>query len=230
MEQVEQLLSSDMIAAVNISFKSTFLSMLSAIFCSYLIKVFYTRYGMAMNNRDYFSQTFMLLAITTVSVITIVKSSLALSLGLVGARAIVRFRAAIKEPEELIYLFLIIGLGLAFGSNQFAVGYMLTTAALLLIIISSKLRTRRNFINNANLVVVISGERGLVKSFKDQQLYEILKDKEFIVREMSSEVSGGRIVLETNFNIEDTRTIKLVQSLESLGLDVNVMSGVHIPS
>ena len=40
----------------------------------------------------------------------IVKSSLALSLGLVGALSIVRFRAAIKEPEELVYLFLIIAI------------------------------------------------------------------------------------------------------------------------
>ena len=36
--------------------------------------------------------------------------------GLVGALSIVRFRAAIKEPEELVYLFLIIGIGLASGS------------------------------------------------------------------------------------------------------------------
>ena len=51
-------------------------------------------------------------------VITIVKSSLALSLGLVGALSIVRFRAAIKEPEEIIYLFLAIAIGLGFGANQ----------------------------------------------------------------------------------------------------------------
>lgn len=47
-----------------------------------------------------------MLAITTTVVITVVKFSLALSLGLVGALSIVRFRAAIKEPEELIHLFL----------------------------------------------------------------------------------------------------------------------------
>jgi len=43
---------------------------------------------------------------TTMLVISIVKSSLALSLGLVGALSIVRFRSAIKEPEELVYIFL----------------------------------------------------------------------------------------------------------------------------
>ncbi len=43
---------------------------------------------------------------------------MALSLGLVGALSIVRFRAAIKEPEELVYLFLCIGVGLALGAGQ----------------------------------------------------------------------------------------------------------------
>ena len=51
-------------------------------------------------------------------VITIVKSSIALSLGLVGALSIVRFRAAIKDPEELTYLFLAIAIGLAAGATQ----------------------------------------------------------------------------------------------------------------
>ena len=51
-------------------------------------------------------------------IISIVKASLALSLGLVGALSIVRFRSAIKEPEELAYLFLVIGIGLGFGADQ----------------------------------------------------------------------------------------------------------------
>ena len=47
-----------------------------------------------------------------------VKSSLALSLGLVGALSIVRFRTPIKDAEELGYLFLVIATGLAAGADQ----------------------------------------------------------------------------------------------------------------
>ena len=54
----------------------------------------------------------------TAAVIAVVQNSLALSLGLVGALSIVRFRAAIKEPEELVYLFLCIATGLCLGSRQ----------------------------------------------------------------------------------------------------------------
>ena len=48
----------------------------------------------------------------------IVKNSLALSLGLVGALSIVRFPSAIKEPEELVFYCLIIAAGLGAGSGQ----------------------------------------------------------------------------------------------------------------
>jgi len=85
---------------------------------SYILSRIYIRYGSSLSNRKYFGKNFFLLTMTTMMIISIVKSSLALSLGLVGALSIVRFRAAIKEPEELSYLFLAIGIGLGFGANQ----------------------------------------------------------------------------------------------------------------
>ena len=75
---------------------------------SFLVKLTYLKVGRALNDKDYFSDTFIPLAIITTLVITVIKFSLALSLGLVGALSIVRFRTAIKEPEELAYLFLCI--------------------------------------------------------------------------------------------------------------------------
>ena len=65
-----------------------------------------------------FLLTGLIIIITIMVVITIVKSSLALSLGLVGALSIVRFRTAIKEPEELAYTFFAIAIGLGAGADQ----------------------------------------------------------------------------------------------------------------
>jgi len=78
----------------------------------------YIRFGQSLSNRRVFARNFLLLTVTTTLIITIVRSSLALSLGLVGALSIVRFRAAIKEPEELAFLFLAIGVGLGLGAGQ----------------------------------------------------------------------------------------------------------------
>ena len=98
-----------------------------------LIRIYYIRFGQAVSNRRRFANNFLPLALSTMLIITIVKSSIALSLGLVGALSIVRFRAAIKDPEELTFLFLVIGLGLAAGANQFVVALISIPAILLLL-------------------------------------------------------------------------------------------------
>ena len=79
---------------------------------------FYARYGHSLSNRAKFAQVLPLLTMITVLVISVVKSSLALSLGLVGALSIMRFRTAIKEPEELIYLFMALAIGLGLGCRS----------------------------------------------------------------------------------------------------------------
>jgi hypothetical protein len=79
---------------------------------------FYIRFGRSLSNRRVLARTFPFVSLTTVLIISVVKSSLALSLGLVGALSIVRFRTPVKEPEELAYLFMAIALGRGFGANQ----------------------------------------------------------------------------------------------------------------
>lgn len=85
---------------------------------AHFLGLLYARYGNSLSNKKMFASNFELIAVTTMIIITIVKSSLALSLGLVGALSIVRFRAAIKEPQELAYIFFTIAIGLGFGADQ----------------------------------------------------------------------------------------------------------------
>lgn len=105
---------------------------------SYILGKIYIRYGMSLSNRKDFARNFVLLGLATMLIITIVQSSLALSLGLIGALSIVRFRAAIKEPEELIYLFLTIAIGLGMGANQRFKTVIAVIAISLIIWLSSK--------------------------------------------------------------------------------------------
>ena len=112
------------------------LSLVTATILSLLIQLFYLKYSSTLSNKFEFSKNFVVLGITTTIVITIVKSSLALSLGLVGALSIVRFRAAIKEPEELVFLFLVIATGLGCGAGQIkitSIGILFSLAAILCI-------------------------------------------------------------------------------------------------
>lgn len=88
------------------------------VFLALILRYHFRHFGSTLSNRDEFAQVFPFILLTTVLIITVVKSSLALSLGLVGALSIVRFRTPIKEPEELAYLFMAIAMGLGLGANQ----------------------------------------------------------------------------------------------------------------
>ena len=139
---------------------------------SYLISLIYIRYGNALSNRSIFSKNLVLITMTTTVVITIIKSSLALSLGLVGALSIVRFRAAIKEPEELAYLFLSIAVGLGFGADQRAI----TLIAFVVIATVIWLRdyNKRQETGSSNLYITIVSDKPREASLS--QMMEILKE------------------------------------------------------
>ena len=84
----------------------------------FVLSLVYRKFGNSISNRGQLAKVLILVGLTTFIIISIVKSSLALSLGLVGALSIVRFRTAIKEPEELGYFFIAIATGLGMGANQ----------------------------------------------------------------------------------------------------------------
>lgn len=119
------------------------------------IRFLYRQCGSSPNDADAITRIFPLLTMVTIGVIAVVKSSMALSLGLVGALSIVRFRAAIKEPEELVYLFLCIGVGLALGAGQ-------PLLAVVLVVVVSVVVLSMHFATGGrreqNLLLTITGD------------------------------------------------------------------------
>ena len=127
-----------------------------------ILKHVYIRYGNTLSNRGSFSNNFLMIAMTTMLIITVVKSSLALSLGLVGALSIIRFRAAIKEPEELAYLFLAISIGLGFGANQGSITVIALIIIMSIILVSKKQAFKDEENNSLNLTIMSQKPREIV--------------------------------------------------------------------
>ncbi len=119
------------------------------------IRFLYRQCNASVSDADSVARIFPLLTMVTIGVIAVVKSSLALSLGLVGALSIVRFRAAIKDPEELVYLFLCIGVGLALGAEQplLAIAIVVVATLFVLGIHFTSGKSRRQ-----NLLLTITGD------------------------------------------------------------------------
>ena len=135
-------------------------NLIVAALLAYLLSRMYVRFGGSLSNRSQFARNFVLLAMTTMLIISIVKSSLALSLGLVGALSIVRFRAAIKEPEELSYLFLAIAIGLGLGANQLYLTVLAFGIIALVVIVKYYTRGHRER-QNLHLTVTVGDPKSV---------------------------------------------------------------------
>ena len=228
---IDQLLQSEMLSDINISLSSVFMSLIATALSSFLLRQLYVRYGRSMNNREYFGNIFILLGITTCSVIIIVKYSLALSLGLVGALSIVRFRAAIKEPEELVFLFLVIAIGLAFGANQFAVGFVLLATALIVVIVSTKYFLKNNGLDYSGLLIIISGDRATLDELLKHELRELMDNNSWAnIREIDFEGNHARIIFKCSTSDKaDLFTEELRKISATNNLDYNLISDVSVP-
>ena len=146
---------------VEIDFKNFLFALILSAFLSYIIKLTYLSSSKTLSNKKYFSDNFLALTMITCLIITIIKFSIALSLGLVGALSIVRFRAAIKEPEELTYLFFCIAIGLSCGANQYLISIISTLFICFLLYIIS--RYSDNKISLSNQVLQLLKKLSLFK-------------------------------------------------------------------
>lgn len=99
-----------------------------------------------------FSRSFgvSLVALTMIStfIILAVTSNVVLSLGMVGALSIVRFRTAIKDPLDIVYLFWAIGVGIVLGACLYPLAVIgsLIVGAILLLFVNAKAVTGGDFI------------------------------------------------------------------------------------
>ena len=91
-----------------------------------------------VNRNTFYSRSFNLsliaLAVITASVILTIQSNIVVSLGMVGALSIVRFRTAIKDPMDLIFLFWSIAIGIICGAG-FAMIAVVASAVLTIVIV-----------------------------------------------------------------------------------------------
>lgn len=181
---------------------------------SLVIAWYYVRYGNSLSNRTHFAAILPMLTLITLLVISIVKSSLALSLGLVGALSIVRFRTAIKDPEELIFLFFALAMGLGFGADQ----RIPTLGAFVFIMLFLAGRAfffrRHKASHNLYLNIQVVTEQGGTNTFTEVNEILLKELSELDLRRLDH--AGQRLQMTYYVNVSDeTKLIRVMNVLRS---------------
>lgn len=131
-------------------------SMLLAAVFGFLISWIYRRNYRGVMYSGNFSFTLIMMTLVTTPVVLCIQHSLALSMGMVGALSIVRFRTAVKEPLDSAYVFWALTTGILLGAGQF----LLAAVALLMIaiLLTAMVNIQTKSINSYLLVVRMSAE------------------------------------------------------------------------
>jgi len=190
------------------------LVIVSLFFClitSFILMNVYKHKANSLSSKYQISNIIPLLANITFLVIVIVKSSLALSLGLVGALSVIRFRTPVKEPEDLVFLFFSIALGIGYGALQI---YPTTIIFVILIVIIWYFlsKSKEDFSKSFNLVTEYNSEKN--HDYFDKIL-SIIKEKSEEAQMVKVEKDENTIMIfyKVSFNkIENMKS--LIANLE----------------
>lgn len=137
----------------NTSFFDFFIGLFSTSFFVLLVRLIYLRYSNTVSNKSIISNLFFIFGISIYLIVVTIKSSIVLSLGLVGALSIIRFRTAIKEPEQIIYFLFITGVAISTAAESFLFPLLAVLCLYLYVLILDHKSTKSNFSQNDQIII-----------------------------------------------------------------------------
>ena len=140
----------------NISIAEIAIGLILSVLLAFFIYFVYKKtYSGVMYSKN-FNVTLILIAVITTMVMMIIGSNLALSLGMVGALSIIRFRTAVKDTKDSAYIFWSIAVGISCGSGIYAIAILGSIViALILFFIN------RGVLDETTYLVIVHGDDSL---------------------------------------------------------------------
>lgn len=191
-------------------------TLLVALFIYWVYKKTYTGVMYSMN----FNLTILLTSMVTAMVMMVIGTNLALSLGMVGALSIIRFRSAIKDPRDIGFLFWGISSGLSAGTGS----YMIAVSGSIIIAILLFVFKKGAYEAFPYLLVV----RGDQIDVARLRCIVMANAENFSLRMRNTSQAGTEVIYEIKFDgdHEDVQEDNMVKEIRALD-GVSVVNVVH---
>lgn len=177
-----------------------------AIYISY----WYTHIGTAYSKK--FNVSLMTLTVLTATVMTVIGNNIALSLGMVGALSIVRFRTAIKDSRDTTYIFWTIIVGICCGVGDYIVAGVGSFVVFVILFIMGRVR------NENRILLMIKGSRG--KEISIESIVFEYFEKKALLRVKNTTSENIEFIFELSrkaYDISYRRDQSIVEKLYALG-------------
>lgn len=148
------------------------------------------------------------MSLITAAIILAMQSNLVISLGMVGALSIIRFRTAIKDPMDLVFLFWAISIGIICGAGLYEVALVTSVAVTVCILVLDLLP-----VSKAPVMLVVNSS--LMESEKD--ILEVVGKYAKAYKVKSRNLSKGRLDMVIELRVKDeSGLVEEVAKLEGM--------------
>lgn len=201
--------SSFLQSVTEFSVVDTIIGMAFALAIGLFIFVVYKKTFAGVMYSSGFAMALVGLALVTTLVIMAVTSNVVLSLGMVGALSIVRFRAAIKEPLEIVYLFWAIAIGIVIGAGMIPLAVVGSVIIGIILVLFANLKIHENpYI----LILNCSNEKA------EEEALALAKKSvaRFLVKSKTVNASGIELTAEIRMKDPATSFVNSLSALEGV--------------
>lgn len=194
--------------SVNDMLISLLIAFLLGVYIVYIYRKTYT--GVVYSKS--FSLCIILLSMVTAMIIKTISSNLALSLGMVGALSIVRFRTAIKEPVDTVFMFWGITAGIMSGAGLYLISILASLILGVLYIISYSI----GFKLNTNYLLII--RYNLCSELQVNEILNTIEKKKLKSKSLSKDVVELTYEIEMKDNNEIIDKFKDIDNIYSANI------------
>lgn len=191
------------------SLVDSMIALIAAFLLGLLIYTLYKRTFKGIMYSESFNLSLILLTLLTTFIILAVTSNVVLSLGMVGALSIVRFRTAIKDPLDLVYLFWAIGGGIVVGAGMIPLALIGSIFIALILWIKSTVSIK----NQPYLIIIHSNEEKA-----EVKAQSILFNRSNKIRLKSKTINKQEteLIYEIQLNNQDNAFINEIASINGI--------------
>ena len=170
----------------------------ATLFVSALLALYVFAIYRLVTRKVFYSKNFNIslaaMSIITAAIILAMQSNLVISLGMVGALSIVRFRTAIKDPMDLVFLFWSISIGIICGAGLYEVALLTCLVVTILILVLENLPASR-----APMMLVVN----VTDADKEDAILDIVKKYSRFYKVKSRNLSKGRLDMVVELRVKD---------------------------
>ena len=120
---------------------------------SLIVKIIYEKFSNSVSNKKIISNSFPLFSVAIFLIVITIKTSIVLSLGLVGALSIIRFRTAIKEAEQIVYFLILTAISISTAASSYIFPFLLVVFVYIYNYIGSSRKSNNVYSVNDQLVI-----------------------------------------------------------------------------